>query len=101
MTQKFHEPFSPAILETTVSDRFVNIVNAVADDVLSSDTKSKQWDWSHKLVGKVTKEIQIPVTDPSDREFLFKTMKQGCLDYLNYHIDIKRNNPWNRLGSRW
>ena len=57
-TQKFHEPFSPAILETTVSDRFVNIVNTVADDVLSSDEKSKKWDWSHKLVGKVNKEIK-------------------------------------------
>jgi hypothetical protein len=28
----------------------------VSDDVLSSDVKSKKWDWSHKLVGKVTKE---------------------------------------------
>jgi len=71
MTQKFHEPFSPTILETTVSDRFVDIVNAVADDVLSSDEKSKKWDWSHKLVGKVNKEILIPVTDPDDKKFLF------------------------------
>ena len=57
MTQKFHEPYSPTILETTVSDRFVNIVNTVADDVLSDEEKSKQWDFSHKLVGKVNKEI--------------------------------------------
>ena len=60
MTPKFHEPFSPSILETTVPQRFVDIVNDVADDVLSSEKKSKQWDWSHKLVGKVSKEIQIP-----------------------------------------
>ena len=34
MTPKFHEPFSPSILETTVPQRFVDIVNDVADDVL-------------------------------------------------------------------
>ena len=32
MAPKFHEPYSPAILETTVSKRFVKIVNTVADD---------------------------------------------------------------------
>ena len=99
MTPKFHEPFSPTILETTAPDRFVDIVNDVADDVLSSEEKSKQWDWSHKLVGKVNKEILIPVTDPDDRSFLFKTMKQGCLDYLLHMIKINRNNPWTRMET--
>ena len=99
MTQKFHEPFSPTILETTAPDRFVDIVNDVADDVLSSEEKSKQWDWSHKLVGKVNKEILIPVTDPDDRSFLFKTMKQGCLDYLLHMIKMNRNNPWTRMET--
>jgi hypothetical protein len=95
MTQKFHEPFSPTILETTVSDRFVDIVNDVSDDILSSDTKSKKWDWSNKLVGKVSKEILIPLTNEEDKLYLLKTVKQGCLDYLNYHID--RNNPWTKM----
>ena len=99
MNQKFHEPFSPAILETTVSHRFVRVVNNVSDDVLSSDEKSKKWDWSHKLVGKVNKEILIPVTDKDDRAFLFKTMKQGCLDYLNHMIKKNRNNPWTRMDT--
>jgi len=99
MTPKFHEPFSPTILETTVPDKFVNIVNDVADDVLSNEEKSKQWDWSHKLVGKVNKEILIPVTDPDDRSFLFKTMKQGCLDYLLHMIKMNRNNPWTRMET--
>ena len=97
LTQKFHEPFSPTILETTVSDRFVDIVNDVSDDILSSDTKSKKWDWSNKLVGKVSKEILIPLTNEEDKLYLLKTVKQGCLDYLNYHIDIKRNNPWTKM----
>ena len=97
MAQKFHEQFSPTILETKVTPRFVKIINDVADDVLSSEEKSKKWDWSHRLVGKVNKEILIPVTDEGDRAFLFKTMKQGCLDYLNHMIKIKRNNPWTRM----
>ena len=99
MTQKFHEPFSPTILETTVPYSFVRIVNKVSDDILSNDSKSEKWDWSHKLVGKVNKEILIPVTDEDDREFLFEIMKQGCLDYLNYMIEHKRNNPWTRLAT--
>ncbi len=85
---KFHEPFSPAILETKVSSKFVDIINSIGDDVLNDDVKSTKWDWSHKLVGKVSKEIQIPVTDNSDKEFLSKTMKQGCLDYLNHIIEL-------------
>ena len=99
MTQKFHEPFSPAILETTVSHKFVKIVNSVSDDVLFSDKESKKWDWSNKLVGKVSKEILIPLTSAEDKLFLSKIIKQGCLDYLNYMIDKKRNNPWTQLDS--
>ena len=98
-TPKFHEPFSPAILETTVTQRFVNIVNNVSDDVLSSEEKSKKWDWSHHLVGKVSKEILIPITSKEEMEYLLKTVKQGCLDYLNYIIKKKRNNPWTRMND--
>ena len=52
-TPKFHKPFSPTIMESTVPDKFVEIVNETADKVLNSDTASIEWDWSHKLVGKV------------------------------------------------
>ncbi len=44
MTPKFHEPFSPTILENTVQQRFVHIVNDVAVDVVSSEEKRKKWD---------------------------------------------------------
>ena len=59
MTPKFHEPYSPAIMETEVPKRFVDIVNDIADEVLSDEQKSQQWDFSHRLVGKVNKEIQL------------------------------------------
>ena len=99
MTPKFHEPFSPTILETTAPDRFVDIVNDVADDVLSSEEKSKQWDWSHKLVGKVHKEVQIPISDKEEKEFLFNVMKQGCLDYLVHLREINKANGWRRMAG--
>ena len=99
-TNKFHEVFSPTILETQVPNRFVDIINATGDDVLSSEQKSAKWDWSHKLVGKVSKEIQIPVDDADDRVFLFKTMKQGCLNYINYIISKNRAYGWYKLAGR-
>ena len=99
MTQKFHEPFSPAILETEVTKRFIKIVNDVSDDVLSSEEKSKKWDWSNQLVGKVSKEVLIPLTSDEDKQYLLKTVKQGCLDYLNHMLDKHRNNPWTRMDS--
>ena len=99
-TNKFHEVFSPTILETQVPNRFVDIINATGDDVLSSEQKSAKWDWSHKLVGKVSKEIQIPVDNADDRAFLFKTMKQGCLNYINYIISKNRAYGWYKLAGR-
>ena len=100
MTPKFHEPYSPAIMETEVPKRFVDIVNDIADEVLSDEKKSQQWDFSHRLVGKVNKEIQIPVSDKENREFLFQTMKQGCLDYLKYSLDKQRAHVYTHIVGR-
>ena len=63
---RFLEPFSPTIMESTVPKRFVDIVNDTGDIVLSDEQKSVKWDWSHKLVGKVSKEVQIPVSNSDD-----------------------------------
>ena len=94
---KFHTPFSPTIMEMEVPKKFVDIVNKISDEVLSDEEKSQQWDFSHRLVGKVNKEIQIPVSDKEDREFLFKTMKQGCLDYLKYNLDKQRAHVYTHI----
>ena len=88
---RFLEPFSPTIMESTVPKRFVDIVNDTGDAVLSDKQKSVQWDWSHKLVGKVSKEVQIPVSNSDDRDFLFKVMRQACLDYLKHIISKNRS----------
>ena len=99
-TPNWHKPFSPCIMETTVSQKFIDIVNEVGDEVLIDDVKSTKWDWSHKLVGKVHKEVQIPISNEGDKEFLSKVMKQGCLDYLNKAIEDNRANGWYRIAGK-
>ena len=97
MKTKFYEPFSPIILETKVPTKFVNIMNTIGDSVLSDDEKSVKWDHSSNLVGKVHKEVRIPAPRNEDKEFLFRTMKQGCVDYLNYVIKKGRARSWNSI----
>ena len=99
-TQKFHEVFSPTILEIDVPTRFVNILNAVGDDVLSDSVKTAKWDWSHKLVGKVSKEVQIPLKDKDDRNFLFGILRNVCLEYLKFIISKNRAYGWYRMAGR-
>ena len=96
---KYHRPFSPMIMESTVPDKFVNIVNDTADKVLNSETASMEWDWSHKLVGKVSKEVQIPVRDKTNRELLFSTMKGACVDYLKECIKSNTAYGWKKIAG--
>ena len=67
---KFLEPFSPAILERKVPQKFIDIVNRVGDEVLSDETKSREWDFSENLVGKVRKEVQIPIVDKTEKNIV-------------------------------
>ena len=99
MTPKFHKPFSPMIMESTVPDKFVEIVNDTADKVLGSETASVEWDWSHKLVGKVHKEVQIPVRNKEQRELLFATMKGACIDYLKESIKNNDAYGWKKIAG--
>ena len=85
-----HEPFSPLIIETSVPENFVNIINKVGDEVLNDETKSAQWDWSNNLVGKVHKEIQIPIVNRSEGDYCKDIMRAMCVAYLKNLIDKKR-----------
>ena len=82
----FLEPFSATILERQVPEKFIEIVNRVGDEVLSDDTKSAEWDFSENLVGKVSKEVQIPLTDEKERKYTLDFMKESCLMYLERMI---------------
>ncbi len=94
---KYYQNFSPTIMETNVPERFLNIVNRVGDKVLTSDEKSEQYDFSGSLVGKVSKEVQIPVTNANESRFLLKTIKQACVTYLMEMIKNNRAYGWNKL----
>ena len=83
---KMHEPFSPMILETMVPKKFVDIVNKVGDEVLSDDKKSAQWDWSNHLVGKVHKEVQIPIVNKEDGDYCKDILRGSCVSYLKHMI---------------
>jgi len=98
MTPKFHRPFSPMIMESCVPNRFVSIINHSADGVLNDEKKSVQWDWSHKLVGKVSKEIQIPIM-PDEIEYTKTIMKEACLSYLENSIENKTDHNWKRAAG--
>jgi len=96
---KFHKPFSPIIMETEVPKKFIKIINDTADKVLNSETASVQWDWSHNLVGKVHKEVQIPIKNRADKEFLFNVMKSACVDYLKESIKNHTAYSWKKLAG--
>jgi len=86
-------------METTISNKFLDIINRCSDEVLSDKKKSIKWDWSHKLVGKVHKEVQIPVRNKEQRELLFATMKGACIDYLKESIKNNDAYGWKKIAG--
>ena len=94
---KFLEPFSPAILERKVPQKFIDIVNRVGDEVLSDETKSREWDFSENLVGKVSKEVQIPIVDKAEKKYCLDYMKESCLLFLQEMLKKNRTYEWNKL----
>jgi hypothetical protein len=86
-------------MESTVPDKFIKIVNDTADKVLGSESASIEWDWSHKLVGKVSKEVQIPIKNKEHRELLFSTMKGACVDYLKDCIKNNTAYGWKKIAD--
>ena len=94
---KFLEPFSPAILERKVPQKFIDIVNRVGDEVLSDETKSREWDFSENLVGKVSKEVQIPIVDKAEKKYCLDYMTESCLLFLQEMLKKNRTYEWNKL----
>ncbi len=87
---KFHIPFSPTIMEMEVPQKFLGIVNEIGDEVLNDETKSAKWDWSNHLVGKVHKEVQIPIVNKEDGDYCKSILKGACLTYLREMINKSR-----------
>ena len=86
----FITPFSPTIMVTKVPEKFINLINKIGDDVLSDDKKSAQFDWSGHLVGKVHKEVQIPMVKQEEADYCKDILKGACVNYLKELISKGR-----------
>ena len=96
---RIHTPFSPTIIEYKVPQRFLDIVNTSGDAVLPDDGLSKKFDFSENLVGKVSKEVRIPIMEPLDREYMSDIIKGACLGYLQNMIQNNRAYEWRKNGG--
>ena len=65
--------------------------------MLSDETKSREWDFSENLVGKVSKEVQIPIVDKAEKKYCLDYMKESCLLFLQEMLKKNRTYEWNKL----
>jgi hypothetical protein len=86
-------------METEAPKEFVDKINDTADKVLGSETASVEWDWSHMLVGKVHKEVRIPIKGKEAKQLLLNVMKSACLDYLKESINQGNHHAWKKLAG--
>ena len=96
---RVHRPFSPTIIEYRVPKRFLDIINMTGDAILPDNGLSKKFDFSDNLVGKVSKEVRIPVAEAEDRDFMANVIKKACLGYLENMIANNRAYEWKKNGG--
>ena len=92
------EKFSPTIMETEVPQKFIDIINNTGDEVLKDDGLSKKYDFSDNLVGKVHKEVSIPVPD-KDKSYCLSILRQACVRYLIQMIEKGRAYEWSKKAG--
>ena len=92
------EKFSPTIMETEVPQKFIDIINNTGDEVLKDDGLSKKYDFSDNLVGKVHKEVAIPVPD-EDKDYCLSILRQACVRYLRKMIQLGRAYEWSKKSG--
>ena len=92
------EKFSPTIMETEVPQKFIDIINNTGDEVLKDDGLSKKYDFSDNLVGKVHKEVAIPVPD-EDKSYCLSILRQACVRYLRQMIELGRAYEWSKKSG--
>ena len=92
------EKFSPTVMETEVPQKFIDIINNTGDEVLKDDGLSKKYDFSDNLVGKVHKEVSIPVPD-KDKSYCLSILRQSCVQYLRQMIEKGRAYEWSKRAN--
>jgi len=93
------QTFSPTILESKVPKRFLDIVNNIGDEVLADDGLSKKYDFSESLVGKVSKEVGIPIQNEDDSVYCLSIMRNYCKEYLKQMQEWGRSYEWNKASG--
>ena len=93
------QPFSTTILESKVSQKFLDIINGIGDTVLSDDGLSKKWDFSDSLVGKVSKEVSIPMYNKEDSAYALSVIRKYCQEYLKQMQEWNRSYEWNKASG--
>jgi hypothetical protein len=93
------QTFSPTILESRVPQRFIDMINNVGDEVLTDDGLSKKYDFSNNLVGKVSKEVQIPIYKKEDANYALFILRNYCKEYLKQMQEWGRSYEWNKAAG--
>ena len=93
------QTFSPTILESRVPQKFIDIINKAGDAVLADDGLSKKWDFSESLVGKVSKEVAIPMYDKQDSQYALMVLRKYCQEYLKQMQAWGRSYEWNKATN--
>lgn len=79
---KLISPFSPYMMKTKATPRFMQLVNETGDRVLADPEETKKFDLSPKLVGKVKKEIMIPIENEPDRKYVTDELRNNGFAFL-------------------
>ena len=94
---KIISPFGPKIAVIRVPRKIINQINLEVNNILKSKKRTKQSDYSKKLVGEVQQEIQL--SKNFIKKYLIKFINSNVKKYIKKTINrrtktIKLNNLW-------
>ncbi|MEY4370429.1 MAG: hypothetical protein RIQ48_138 [Pseudomonadota bacterium] len=90
-------PFGPRIAKLRIPKNLINKLNKEIDRIVDNQNLSKKFDYSKKLVGQVSQEIQLPKAfiNKNLKSFLHKATKGYIEKAMNKKITkFKINNVW-------
>ena len=94
---KIISPFGPKIAVIKIPRKRINQINLEVNNILTSKKRTKQSDYSKKLVGEVQQEIQL--SKNFIKKYLIKFINSNVKKYIKKTINrrtktIKLNNLW-------
>ena len=94
---KIISPFGPKIAIIRIPRKIINQINLEVNNILKSKKRTRQSDYSKKLVGEVQQEIQL--SKNFIKKYLIKFINSNVKKYIKKTINrrtktIKLNNLW-------